>query len=147
MLSEQVRFDLGTIKRYDVSHYTLIERRFSRRLDDAHPYLIVLHQRRLDLAQFYSISSELNLVVGSAHVVYLAARRILCQIRRTVEPPAWLAAERVRHKYFCRQIGAPAIGPRQAVAANVEFSVCSQRHGVKLTIEDIALRVGQRSPE
>ena len=103
-------------------------------------------QRGLDLAELDAKASDFHLMIGAAQKFEVRIRPVASQIAGAIEAFSGLA-ERIRREALRGQIGTAEIAAREPCAADVELSRDADRNRLERAIEEIDLRVGDRTPD
>src|ERR1044071_3993158 len=101
-------------------------------------------QRCLYLSQVKPYSVDLNLMIYAAKVfnptVLMIAREVSCFVKSLTRRKG----ERVRDKFFCREVWPVKIAPRQPISCDMEFARHAHRNQPLMLVQYINLRVCNR---
>ncbi len=105
-------------------------------------------QNGFDIAQLDAITTQLDLLVQTAEILDFAIRQITCEIARLIKPASGrIGSKRMRHKSFGCKRRPIVIGEGQTVAANVKLPRHSERHRLQVLVEQVDLRVCNRTAD
>src|SRR6267143_3506370 len=83
-------------------------------------------------------------MVQAAQIFDTAVRAVTASIAGTVEFYSGFRAKRVAHKAFGRQIGTAEVSASQAISSQEQLTLSAPRHQLRVTVENISLRVRDR---
>ncbi|CAN2536686.1 hypothetical+protein [Methylocapsa aurea] len=103
-------------------------------------------ERGLDLAELDAEAADLHLMVDASEELDVSIGAVAGEIAGPVEPFAGVA-EGIGNETLGGEIGAPEIAARQPCAADVKLARDADRDGLRPWIEQIDLRVGDRTAD
>lgn len=104
----------------------------------------MLGQHGLDFTWFDAEPADFHLLVRPPQEFKGSVAAIAGQIARLVNPPAGPGVERIVQEPFGRQLGPVQVAASYAVAADINLARRPDGHRLKMAIEKINLRVGDR---
>src|SRR5579864_5082336 len=107
----------------------------------------MLPHDRLNLSQLNPESPQLDLVITSTQILNLAACSPARQVSRPIQPFSWLLRKWIRDKSLRRQVRSAPISPRQTYSPDVQLSPHSHRHRLHPGIQNVELRIRNRTPD
>ena len=99
--------------------------------------------RRLDLPRHDAEAAHLDLEVGPAEELELAARRPPCQVPRAVETTPRLCREGIGEEAGGGEVRTPEVSLRQAGAADVDLAGDADRHRLEGAVEEMGGEMGE----
>src|SRR5262249_5681609 len=99
----------------------------------------------LDLSQFDSKASQLDLVVDPAQILQFARHPLPTQISGFIQTPTWIITERIRHKLLSRQVGTIEVSSRQSHPAEMQFTGDTSRNRLEIRVKHDSLCIRKRS--
>jgi hypothetical protein len=109
--------------------------------------LLMTYQRRLDVSELDSKSTELNLVVQSAEEFDITRWKPSYPITRSVQPAPWPGAKWVWPEFVSCQLRMRPVSTRQPVAAKVQFTRDTHGQGLQVAIEDVRYGIRDRNAD
>jgi hypothetical protein len=105
----------------------------------------MFNESSLNLAEFDSESSDLDLMVIAAEKDDVSIREISCQVACLVHPSIFVTREWVRNKHFGCQFWSIEVPSRDSYSSNIEFSNGSNRYRLLMLVEEVDRLVGNRA--
>src|SRR5579871_850251 len=106
-----------------------------------------LLQCRFDISGVDPISMYLDLIVDASEKFKRPIEGPTAQVAGSVHSPPRLAAKRVRHKMFGRQLRPIEVTPGKSDSGDIELSSYSDRHDLEFMIQNINPNIADRPPD
>src|SRR5689334_8271084 len=102
----------------------------------------MLVEHRFNLAQFYPVPANFDLMIDSPENFEVAVRKIAREISSAIEPRGAVALKWVADEPFGGQLGPAQVTTRNACTTDQQFAWNANRHRQLVVIQNINLRVG-----
>src|SRR6185369_15331462 len=113
--------------------------------DDGLINLRVFSERRFNLAELDTKATHLHLMIAPPAILDAAIGQIPADVAHSEQPRARFFTERMRHEPLSRQCRTIEITTRESFAAHADLANSADRSELKIPVEDVKIRVGDRT--